>query len=74
MFDKFEGADFKYDNSFFQIQALEYANKAFLVTNFGIFNYLQILQLDKFEGADFNYDNILLKLKPESTLIKHFWS
>ena len=31
--DKFEGADFKYDNSIFKILAQKYPNKAFLVKN-----------------------------------------
>ena len=35
--DKFEGADFKYDNNFFQITAQKYPNKAFLVRNSQIF-------------------------------------
>ena len=33
IFDKFEGADFKYDNSIFKILAQKYPNKAFLVKN-----------------------------------------
>ena len=35
--DKFEGADFKYDNSYLKILARKYTNKAFLVPNLGIF-------------------------------------
>ena len=36
-FDCFEGADFKYDNSFFKILAQKYPNKVFLVQNLSIF-------------------------------------
>ena len=35
--DQFEGADFKYDNSFFKILAQKYPNKTFLVPNLAIF-------------------------------------
>ena len=35
--DKFEGADFKYDDSFLKIPAQKYTNKAFLFPNLGIF-------------------------------------
>ena len=31
--DKFEGADFKYDNNYLKIMAQKYTNKAFLVKN-----------------------------------------
>ena len=34
---KFEGVDLKYGNSFFQIAAHKYPNKAFLVRNLRIF-------------------------------------
>ena len=37
MFDKFERANFKYDNSFLKILAQKYPNEAFLVTNLAIF-------------------------------------
>ena len=70
--DKFEGADFKYDNSIFKILAQKYPNKAFLVKNTQIRHFWsqiqvflffrKILQLDKFEGADFKYDNSIFKI------------
>ena len=64
-FDKFEGADFKYDNLHFP----KFGPK------FREFYYFQeILQLDKFEGADFKYDNILFKFPPKNAQIEHFWS
>ena len=37
IFDKFEGANFKYDNSFFKILAQKYPDKAILVPNLSIF-------------------------------------
>ena len=37
MFDKFEGADLKYDNGFLKARAQTYLNKAFLVPDLGIF-------------------------------------
>ena len=55
--DKFEGADFKYDNIFFQIPAQKYPNHTFLIPNLDSFIFLSNLQLEKFEGADFKYVN-----------------
>ena len=70
--DKFEGADFKYDNSIFKIVGEKYPIKAFLVKNTQIRHFWsqiqvflffrKILQLDKFEGADFKYDNSIFKI------------
>ena len=57
----------------FKILAQNYANKAFLVTNVGIFVFRKILQLDKFEGADFKYDNTFFKFQSKNTQIRHFW-
>ena len=37
MFDKFEGGDFKHDNSFLKTLAQTYLSKAFLVPDLGIF-------------------------------------
>ena len=83
-FDKFQGADFKYDNSFFNILAQKYPNKAFLLKNTQIRHFQsqiqaflffrEILLLGKFEGADFKYDNIVFKFQPQNTQIRHFWS
>ena len=82
--DKFEGTDFKYDNSFFKILAQKYPVKVFLVKNtqkqhfwsqIQTFLFLhKILQLDKFENVGFKYDNSSLKFQPENTQIRHFWS
>ena len=38
-FDYFEGADFKYDNSFFKVLAQKYTTKVFLVLSFGVFAF-----------------------------------
>ena len=59
--NNFEGADFKYDNNFFQILVQIYPNKAFPFPNL-VFFYCEILQLDKFEGADFIYDNSIFEI------------
>ena len=68
--DKFEDADFKYDNSIFKILSQKYPNKAFLVKNTQIWAFLflqKILQLGKFEGIDFKYNNSFLKFYPKNT-------
>ena len=38
-YNKFEGANFKYDNSFFKILAQKYPDKAILVPNLSIFDF-----------------------------------
>ena len=70
-FDKFWGADFKYDNGFFKISDQKYPNKAFLFPNLGI---SEILQLGKFEGADFKFDKIVFKFQSKKAQIRHFLS
>ena len=55
-FDYFEGADFKYDNSFFKALAQKYAKKVFFVPSLGGFVFQEIFQLDRFVGPDFKYD------------------
>ena len=42
--DKFEGADFKYDDTFFQIFAQKHQNKAFLVKNTQIRHFWSQIQ------------------------------
>ena len=49
--DKLEAVDFKYDNNFFEIPAQKYTNKAFLVSNLGVFTLSQYLKFDKSHGA-----------------------
>ena len=72
-FDKFKGADFKYDNRFLkflpqntQISHFWSHMQAFLL-------FHKISQIDKSEGADFKYDNSILKFQPKNTQIRHLW-
>ena len=50
MFDKFEGAGFKYDDSFYKIPAKKYANKAFLVPDLGIFILVRNITIKQILG------------------------
>ena len=63
--DKFEGADFKYDNSFLKFQPENNQIRHFCsqVLAFSISH--DIFQLDKFKGADFKYDNSCFKFQPK---------
>ena len=73
--DKFEEADFKYDDSFFKILAQKCPNKTFLVPHWVNFSFSQIFaKLDKFDGADFKYENSFLKFYYKNTQIRHFLS
>ena len=49
--DKFEGADFKYANSFFLILVKQYPNKIFLVPNLRIFVFSQNFQHRQIRGC-----------------------
>ena len=81
--DKFEAADFKYDNSIFKILAQKYLSKAFLVKNiqrkhflpkiFAFLFFHKILQLDRFKGADFKYDNSFSNIIAHKYPNKAFW-
>ena len=51
MFDKFEGADFKYDNSILKTLTQKYPDKAFLVPNLGIFIFSPILAFRQIRGC-----------------------
>ena len=55
---KFEGADFKYGNSFFKIPTQNDQNMAFFVHTFRHFFFCQNLPLGKFERAHLNYENL----------------
>ena len=82
--DKFEGADFKYHNSFSTILSQKYPNKAILFKNTQIRHFWsqiqaflffgEILQLDQFKGVDLKYGNIAFKFQPHNTQVRHFWS
>ena len=71
---KFEGADFKYGNSFLKFQPKNTKIKHFW-SRIQLFSFLcENLQIGKFEGADFKYDNSVLKFQHKHTQIRHFWS
>ena len=65
--DKFEGGDFKSDNSFLKILDEKYPNKAFLVPNLDFLFFCKILQLGKFEGTAFKYDKIIFNFQSNKT-------
>ena len=62
--DKFEGADFKYQN-FFQIPVQKYPSKAFLVISLRIFIFARNFAFRKFEGIDLKQDNGFFKFQPK---------
>ena len=51
--DKFESADFKYDNSFLKILAPKHPNKAFLVPDLGIFIFSRNFAIRQIRGRWF---------------------
>ena len=55
-FDKIEGADFNYHNSFFKFWKKMYPHKAFLEPILMFFVLHETLHFEKFEGDDFKYD------------------
>ena len=69
---KFEGAEFKYSNSFFTILSQKCPNKALFVKNtqkshFGseiqaFLFFHEVLQRDKFDSSDFKYDTSVFKV------------
>ena len=71
--NKFEGADFKYDNSFFIFlrKSTQISHFWFQTEAFSLFH--EILQLDKFEGADFKYDTIVIKFLSNGLKFKDFY-
>ena len=81
--DKFEGADFKSDNSLFKVLFQKYPNKTFSVKNTQIthfrskmqaFSLFHVLRLDNFQGADFKYENIFFQIPAQKYPITHFAS
>ena len=46
-FDYFEGADFKYDNSFFKILAQKYTTKVFLVPSLSVFGFSKNFSIEQ---------------------------
>ena len=64
-FDKFNGGDFKYNNSFFQFQ-LWNTHKTYLWSRIWCFSFLlEMLHFGKFEGVDLKYNNSFFKFKFE---------
>ena len=59
--DKFEGADFKYDNIVFKFQPQNTQIRHFWSKIYGFLFFREILQIDKFEGADLKYDKTFSK-------------
>ena len=82
--DKFEGADFKSDNSLFKVLFQKYPNKTFSVKNTQITHFRSkmqafslfhdVLRLDNFEGVDFKYENICFHIPAQKYPITHFTS
>ena len=70
--EKFEGADFKYGNSFCKIPAHTHM-RHFWSQIWAISLFHEILQLDQFQGADFKH-NIIFKLQPKNSQISYLWS
>ena len=64
--EKFEGADFKYDNRFLKFQPQNTQTWYFLsqIQAFSLFH--DILQLDKFEGVDFKFDNSFFQIAAQN--------
>ena len=56
--DKFEGADFKYDNIAYKLQSKYLQVRRFWYQIYAFFIFSRILQLDKVESSNFKYDNV----------------
>ena len=65
-FGKFEGANFKYNNSFLK-------SLGFLVHNLGNFFLKKITKFEEFEVTDFKCDNRFSKFWLKNTQISQFW-
>ena len=63
---KFEEADFKKRQEYFQILAPKFANQALLVPNLRIFVFAPNFPIDKFKGAVFKCDSCFPKLLPKT--------
>ena len=82
--EKFESADFKFDNSVFKVLAQKYLYNLFWVKDTQkwyfwpqILTFLflcKILSLQKFKGIDLKYDKVFLKFYPKKSQITHFCS
>ena len=72
-FDKFEGADFKYGNIYFQSLPQKYPNKAFLVANLGIFVFSEKFGIRQMLGCWFQIWQYSFKFYQKSHEIRHNW-
>ena len=74
--NKFEGADFKYDNIVFKLlpqnTQIKHAGSQIQPFLFFCLFFHKILQLDKFGGADFEYHDSFFKFLPKNTQIRYF--
>ena len=68
---QFQGADTKYNNSFFLILAQKHPNKAFLVPNLGIFVFPQNFAIRQMISK---MTLVFLKFSPKNTQIRDFGS
>ena len=66
-FDKFEGADFKYDKSFFRFWPKRANIKHFWAQTRFFFLLHKTLHSDKFHGVDLKYENSFFKFQSKNT-------
>ena len=71
--DKFEGADFKYDNRFFKTVAQKYPQEAFLVQNLGIFIISRNLATRQIQGCWFKIWQYCFQTPVQKYPNKAFW-
>ena len=73
--DKFEGADFKYDDYMFKSEHQNTQICHFWSQIKGFLFFAPNFPIKvKLEGTDFKYDNNMFKFEPQNTQICHFWS
>ena len=65
--DKFEGADFKYDNIVFKFHSKSTQIRYFWSQILEFLVLHQTLQQDKFKDANFKYDNVFFKFQSKNT-------
>ena len=56
-FHKFEGVDFKYNNSFSKLQPKDTQMRQFWSQTYNFFALYKTLRFAKFKGTDFKYEN-----------------
>ena len=70
--DRFESADFKYDNNFLKFLFQKYLKRTFLVPNLDITVFRKILQIDRFEDPDSKYGNSFFQILTQKYPTKIF--